>query len=100
VIVALQAGQQVHQLVQMLHSQYYLDEQAFQDAVQRGILYGVLHLTTMMKVDLIPLKQRAFSQEEARRAQPTAPPRLLSASMSIHTSDTKVSSCLTQNLLG
>ncbi len=71
VIVALQAGQQVHQLVQMLHSQYYLDEQAFQDAVQCGILYGVLHLTTMMKVDLIPLKQRAFSQEEARRAQPT-----------------------------
>ncbi len=24
-----------------------------------------------MKVDLIPLKQRAFTQEEARRAQPT-----------------------------
>ena len=24
-----------------------------------------------MKVDLIPFKQRAFSQEEARRAQPT-----------------------------
>ena len=25
----------------------------------------------MMKVDLIPFKQRAFSQEEARRTQPT-----------------------------
>ena len=71
VIVALQAGQQVHQLVQMLHNEYYLDEQAFQDAVRGEILYGVLHLTTMMKVDLIPLKQRAFTQEEARRAQPT-----------------------------
>ena len=71
VIVALQAGKQVHQLVQMLHNEYYLDEQAFQDAVRGGILYGVLHLTTMMKVDLIPLKQRAFTQEEARRAQPT-----------------------------
>ncbi len=71
VIVALQAGQQIHQLVQMLQGQYYLDEQAFQDAVRRGTLYGVLHLTTMMKVDLIPLKQRTFSQEEARRAQPT-----------------------------
>ena len=71
VIVALQAGQHVHILVQMLQSEYYLDEQAFQDAMRRGILYGVLHLTTMMKVDLIPLKQRAFSQEEARRAQPT-----------------------------
>ena len=71
VIVALQAGQHVHQLVEMLQSEYYLDEQAFQDAMRRGILYGVLHLTTMMKVDLIPLKQRPFSQEEARRAQPT-----------------------------
>ena len=55
----------------MLHNEYYLDEQAFQDAVQRGILYEVLHLTMMMKVDLIPLKHRAFSQEEERRAQPT-----------------------------
>ncbi len=71
VIVALQAGHQVQQPVQMLHSQYYLDEQAFQDAVRRRILYGVLHLTTMMKVDMIPLKQRTFSQEEVRRAQPT-----------------------------
>ena len=71
VIVALQAGQQVHQLVQMLHNEYYLDEQAFQDAVQGGILYEVLHLTTMMKVDLILPKQRAFSQEKAHRVQST-----------------------------
>jgi hypothetical protein len=32
--------------------------------------YNVLHLKTMMKVDLIPLKRRAFTREEARRAQP------------------------------
>jgi predicted nucleotidyltransferase len=61
---------QVHSLFQLLQQEYYLDEQALADAVRRGLVYNVLHLGTMMKVDLIPLKQRAFTWEEARRAQP------------------------------
>jgi len=35
-----------------------------------ALTYGVIHLNTMLKVDLIPLKRRAFTREEARRAQP------------------------------
>jgi hypothetical protein len=61
---------QVHSLFQLLQSEYYLDEQALDDSVRRRYPYSVLHLKTMMKVDLIPLKRRAFTQEEARRAQP------------------------------
>jgi hypothetical protein len=61
---------QVHSLFQLLKSEYYLDEQALDDSVQRRFPYNFLHLKTMMKVDLIPLKRRAFTQEEARRAQP------------------------------
>src|SRR6266704_2497352 len=60
---------QVRSLVQALQNDYYVDEQAWQDAVRRGFPYNVLHLGTMLKVDLIPLKRRAFTREEARRAQ-------------------------------
>lgn len=61
---------QVHALVQALQSDYYVDEQAWQAAIRHGHLYKVIHLNTMLKLDLIPLKQRAFTREEARRAQP------------------------------
>ena len=84
VIVAMQLNQ-VHPFVQALQSDYYLDEQALKDAIRHNLPYNVIHLDTMMKVDLIPLKKRAFTQEEARRAQPqileagTQPLRIASA---------------------
>jgi len=66
---------QVRALVQTLQSDYYVDEQAWQAAISHGHLYNVIHLNTMLKLDMIPLKRRAFTREEARRAQP----RLLEA---------------------
>ena len=84
VIVAMQLNQ-VHPFVQALQSDYYLDEQALKDAIRHDLPCNVIHLDTMMKVDLIPLKKRAFTQEEARRAQPqvleagTQPLRVASA---------------------
>lgn len=82
---------QVSALVQALQSDYYVDEQAWRDAVRRGLPYNVIHLGTMLKVDLIPLKRRAFTREEARRAQPhvleagTRPVRVASAEDAILT---------------
>jgi hypothetical protein len=59
----------VQRLMQLLQDAYYVDEQALNDAVRRGLPYNIIHLDTMMKIDLMPLKQRAFTQEEVRRAQ-------------------------------
>ena len=90
VIADIRPGQ-VRSLVRALQNDYYVDEQAWQDAVQRGFPYNVLHLGTMLKVDLIPLKRRAFTREEARRAQPhvleagTRPVRVASAEDAILT---------------
>jgi hypothetical protein len=76
---------QVHALVQTLQHDYYVDEAAWKDAVRRGFSYNLLYLPTMTKIDVMPLRQRAFTREEARRAQPTileagAPPmRIASA---------------------
>jgi hypothetical protein len=61
---------QVHVIARRLKNEYYLDEQAWRDAILHNQPYSILHLATMMKVDVIPLKQRAFTREEARRAQP------------------------------
>jgi hypothetical protein len=82
---------QVRSLVQTLQSDYYVDEQAWKDASNRVLPYNVIHLGTMLKVDLIPLKRRAFTREEARRAQPhlleagTRPVRVASAEDAILT---------------
>jgi hypothetical protein len=82
---------QVRSLVQALQGDYYLDEQAWQAAIRHGTLYNVIHLNTMLKVDLIPLKRRAFTREEARRAQPhlleagTRPVKIASAEDAILT---------------
>src|SRR5215469_12793364 len=45
---------QIHPLVQALQSNYYVDERAWKDAVRHGQPYNVIHLDTMLKVDLIP----------------------------------------------
>ncbi|GHO65108.1 hypothetical protein KSC_040000 [Ktedonobacter sp. SOSP1-52] len=82
---------QVRMLVQRLQADYYLDAQALKDAVRRGFPYNVIHLSTMLKVDLIPLKRRAFTREEAHRARPeiledgTPPVRIASAEDAILT---------------
>lgn len=82
---------QVRPLAQMLQSDYYLDESAWKDSLRHGIPYNLIHLNTMMKIDLIPLKRRAFTREEASRAQPhileegTRPVRIASAEDAILT---------------
>lgn len=53
-----------------MQNDYYLDEQAWEDAIRQGQAYNLIHLNTMMKVDLMPLKRSAFTKEEAQRAQP------------------------------
>lgn len=68
-VIAQIGSSQVPLPVQRLQRDYYVDEQAWQDAVRRGLPYSVIHLGTMLKIDLMPLKRHAFSREEASRAQ-------------------------------
>ncbi len=69
-LIAQILPEQVHPLVQQLQHDYYVDEAAWRDAVRRGFSYNLLYLPTMTKIDVMPLRQRAFTREEARRAQP------------------------------
>ncbi len=59
----------VRPLVIQLQTDYYIDEDMIRDAIKRRSSFNVIHLDTMLKVDVYIPKFRSFDQEELRRAQ-------------------------------
>ena len=68
-VVALR-DDHVSSLVRALERDYYLDEARIRDAVQRRRFFNVIHLATMLKVDIFVAKERPFDAEALRRASP------------------------------
>ena len=58
---------QVDALVAELEPDFYVDRVYVAEAVRTGTSCNVLHRTTGMKVDLFPLRARAFSRAEMAR---------------------------------
>jgi len=46
-----------------LEKKYYLDEQAIRDAVRRRSSFNLIHLETMVKIDVFVLKTRPYDRE-------------------------------------
>ncbi len=61
--------EQARPLVKWLEAEYYIDEDMVRDAIKRRSSFNVIHLDTMLKVDVFVPKSRLFDQEEFRRAQ-------------------------------
>jgi len=59
----------VRPLVIRLQTDYYIDEDMIRDAIKRRSSFNVIHLDTMLKVDVYIPKSRPFDQEELRRVQ-------------------------------
>jgi hypothetical protein len=59
----------IRPLVIRLQKDYYIDEDMIRDAIRRRSSFNVIHLDTMLKVDVYIPKSRAFDQEELRRVQ-------------------------------
>jgi hypothetical protein len=53
-----------------LCADYYLDEDRVRDAVRRRRSFNLIHLASMLKIDVFVAKERAFDDEALRRAQP------------------------------
>jgi hypothetical protein len=69
-VVAELPGARVDELVTALAPDYYVDLDAARDAVKRRSMFNLVHLATMLKVDLYVLTDRAFDRESfARRAR-------------------------------
>jgi hypothetical protein len=61
--------EQVRPLVKRLQADYYIDEAMIRDAIKRRSSFNVIHLDTMLKVDVFIPKTRLFDQEELRRVR-------------------------------
>ena len=67
-LVADLAGRHVDALVERLGEAYYVDGDMIRDAIRRRSSFNVIHLATMMKVDVFILKDRAFDQAAFARS--------------------------------
>jgi hypothetical protein len=59
----------VRPLVKQLETDYYIDEDMIRDAIRRQSSFNVIHLDTMLKVDVFIPKTRLFDQEELRKVR-------------------------------
>jgi hypothetical protein len=68
-IVAAIPGPQVDALVAGLEKDFFVDAEMIRDAIRRRASFNVIHLATMLKVDLFVLGNEDFSVEEMNRRQ-------------------------------
>ena len=61
-VVADLHSDDVATLVASLQSQYYIDAESIMDALQRRSSFNLIHLGTMMKIDVFIPKQREFDR--------------------------------------
>ena len=57
----------VHPLVEMLESDYYIDEEMILDAIHKSSSFNLMHLETMLKVDVFVVKDRPYYMEVFKR---------------------------------
>lgn len=79
-LVANLGEEDVGPLVDRLAGDYYIDADSIRDAIRRRSSFNVIHLASMMKVDVFVLKAREFDQQAFARATSRivgdGPPRL------------------------
>ena len=66
-LVAELGQEHVLQLVHRLEDTYYIDEEMIRDAISRRSSFNVIHLDTMLKVDVFVLRDREYDQQAFRR---------------------------------
>ena len=59
--------QHVHSLIEMLEPDYYISEDMILDAINRRSSFNIIHLKTMLKVDLFITKERPYNNEIFKR---------------------------------
>ncbi len=58
---------QISQLVSRLKNEYYIDEEMISDAIKMRSSFNIMHLKTMLKIDIFTLKDKPYSQAEFNR---------------------------------
>lgn len=66
-MVTVLAPENVSSFVEMLKANYYISEEMILDAIQRKSSFNIIHLETMLKVDIFITKDRPYNNEVFRR---------------------------------
>ncbi len=66
-LVAVLRDEQVKTLVDQLQNDYYIDESSIRQAITRHASFNLIHLATMLKVDIFIPKGDPYDQEVSRR---------------------------------
>jgi hypothetical protein len=74
-VVADLKDEHIPAFIAALQPDFYLDEPAVRDAVQRRTTFNVIHLHTMFKVDVFVAKDDASTNQELARRRPYFPPQ-------------------------
>ena len=72
-IIADLKQEHVEPLFKSLYDDYYIDKDMIREAIERKSSFNVIHLATMMKVDIFILKNRAFDREAFRQSKEQIP---------------------------
>jgi hypothetical protein len=59
--------QHVRTFVKMLESSYYIDENMILEAIERRASFNIIHLETMLKIDIFVAKNAPYDREAFRR---------------------------------
>ena len=59
--------QHVHSLVEMLKATYYIDEEMVLNAIQKRSSFNLIHLDTMLKVDIFIIKDKPYNLKTLQR---------------------------------
>lgn len=57
----------VDPMVQQLEDAYYIDAAMIRDAIRRRASFNLIHLASMVKIDVFALKRRPFDEQAFRR---------------------------------
>ena len=73
-VVADLEEEHVSPFITALQADFYLDEAAIREAVRQRWSFNVIHLRTMLKIDVFVAKQDVATAQELARRRPYAPP--------------------------
>jgi len=60
----------VNRLVKALEKDYYIDAEMIKDAIGRSASFNLIHLSTMLKIDVFIVKDQPYDSEALTRRQP------------------------------
>ena len=61
---------QVNRLVKALEADYYIDAEMIRDAIHRSTSFNLIHLETMIKIDVFIVKDEPYDSKALTRRQP------------------------------